>query len=223
MNDNDNRDDPVSSTGQALYTINAGGFSATADAIARDADTECIWFLSMVGSQTALKAIWASLLKQPPDVAHVIKGVEGGAFEGNYRRCIVPPQTIGTWTTKIARLPASGGYHALVYTRMAELAFERDDFLLLSRDETGAPELHHRFLDRRSPLPLHHSWASWLWRRGLDTGEIVPLESSGIFAYRCEPDGDLLREDLSDAVVAGILTLAEEEPAKLGEGGLGDG
>ena len=58
--------DPASDTRQALFTISAGGFSATADAFARDDITEGLWFLSMVGSQTALKAIWASLLKQPP-------------------------------------------------------------------------------------------------------------------------------------------------------------
>ena len=59
-------EDPASSAGQALYTISAGGFSATVDAFARDEKTDGLWFVSMVGSQTALKAIWASLLKQPP-------------------------------------------------------------------------------------------------------------------------------------------------------------
>ena len=62
---------------EALYTINAAGFSATADAFARDPHSQGLWFLSMVGSQTALKAIWASLLKQPPDVAHLIQGPMG--------------------------------------------------------------------------------------------------------------------------------------------------
>ena len=56
-----------------LYTISAGGFSATADAFARDPDTEGLWFLSMVGPQTALKAIWAALLKQPADAAHTAR------------------------------------------------------------------------------------------------------------------------------------------------------
>ena len=60
--------------GEDLFTISAGGYSATADAFARDPDTGGLWFLSMVGPQTALKAIWASLLKQPPDTAHLIKG-----------------------------------------------------------------------------------------------------------------------------------------------------
>ncbi|MDE2778161.1 MAG: hypothetical protein OXI91_00590 [Chloroflexota bacterium] len=75
-----NGEDPASSAEQALFTISAGGYSATADAFARDPDTGGLWFLSMVGPQTALKAIWASLLKQPPDAAYIIRGIEGMAL-----------------------------------------------------------------------------------------------------------------------------------------------
>ena len=157
-----------------LFTISAGGFSATVDAFARDERTEGLWFVSMVGSQTALKAIWASLLKQPPDTAHLIRGADGMALHGGYERCIIPYETIGTWTTKIARLPVTGGWHALVYTKTAEYGFEKGSFLLLAQSREEAPALHHRFLDKRSPLPLHGSWADWLWQRGLDNGEIVP-------------------------------------------------
>ena len=182
-----------------LYTITAGGFSATADAFARDDATDGLWFVSMVGSQTALKAIWASLLKQPPDTAHIIKGADGMALSGGYKRCVVPHETVGTWTTKIARLPVSGGWHAL-----------------LAQAEDEAPALHHRFLDKRSPLPLHGTWADWLWRRGLDEGEIVPLQSVGVSAYRCSPKAGKLREDLSGAVASGWLTLPKEEEASDG-------
>ena len=201
--------DPLSSTGLALHTINAGGFSATVDAFARDKNTDGLWFLSMVGSQTALKAIWASLLKQPPDIAHLIRGADGMPLTGGYQRCSIPYDTIGTWTAKIAKLPVSGGYHALVYTRTAEYAFERDSFLLLAQSEEEAPALHHRFLDRRSPLPLHDSWAGWLWDRGLANGEIVPLQTVGVSAYRCSPDAERLRDDLSQAVAQGRLTLPD--------------
>ena len=62
---------------------------------------------------------------------------------------------------------------------MAEYAFERDTFLLLAPGEDEAPALHQRFLDRRSPLPLHRAWAEWLWRRGLARREIVPLAVGG--------------------------------------------
>ena len=203
-------EDPVSSTGQALYTISAGGFSATVDAFARDDRTEGLWFVSMVGSQTALKAIWASLLKQPPDAAHLIRGADGMALTGGYQKCVIPYETIGSWTTKIARLPVSGGWHALVYTKQAEFSFEKDSFLLLARTEEEAPGLHHRFLDKRSPLPLHGSWAVWLWERGIDNEEIVLLQSVGVSAYRCSPKPKKLREDLSDAVASGRLTLPRE-------------
>ena len=212
---NADTEDPASSTAQALHTISAGGFSATADAFARDEEAETIWFLSMVGSQTALKAIWASLLKQPPDPAHIIRGADGMALSGGYQTCTVPFQTIGTWTTRIARLPVSGGWHALVYTKMAEYAFERDSFLLLAQSEDEAPALHHRFLDKRSPLPLHGSWAGWLWERGLSEGEIVPLQSAGVSAYRCSPRAGRLREDLSGAVAAGRLTLPTQTALEL--------
>ncbi len=193
-----------------LHTVTAGGFSATADAFARDPDTEGLWFLSMVGAQSALKAIWAALLKRPPETAHLLAGRDGTALSGGFHRCEVPNETLGTWTTKIARLPMSGGWHALVYTRMAEYAYERDAFLLLAPGEEEGPALHHRFLDRRSPLPLHRSWAGWLWRRGLARGEIAPLQSAGIHAWRCQPDAEALREDLSVAVGSGLLTLSPE-------------
>ena len=177
---------------------------------ADDDRTEGLWFVSMVGSQTALKAIWASLLKQPPDTAHIIKGADGMALSGGFQRCQVPYETIGTWTTKIARLRGTGAWHALVYTKTAEFSYEKDSFLLLAQSEAETPALHHRFLDRRSPLPLHGSWADWLWQRGLKEGEIVPLQSVGVSAYRCSPKSDKLREDLSYAVASGSLTLPEE-------------
>ncbi len=194
-----------------LYTVTAGGFSATADAFARDPESHGLWFLSMVGAQTSLKAIWASMLKQPPDPAHIIRGADGMALSGGYQRCVIPQQTIGTWTTKIARLPASGGWHALVYTKMAEFASGHDSFLLLAHEGDDVPALHHRFLDRRSSLPLHHTWADWLWRRGLASGEIAPLQSAGITAHVCRPDAESLREDLSRAVAEGVLVLPEED------------
>ena len=61
-----------------------------------------------------------------------------------------------------------------------------------------------------APLPLHGTWAGWLWERGLEEGEIVPLQSVGVSAYRCSPKAKKLREDLSDAVASGRLTLPRE-------------
>ena len=196
---------------ESLFTISAGGFSATCDAFARDEPSDGLWFLSMVGSHTSVKAIAACLLKQPPKIAHIIQGADGMALSGGYQRCSIPYSTIGTWTNKTVKLPVSGGYHSLVYTKLAEYASEDDRFLLLAQSEEDAPHTHYRFLDRRSPLPLHPSWAQWLWRRGLEKEEIVPLQAAGIVAYRCHPNAKSLKEDLSEAVASGRLTLPEEE------------
>ena len=123
-----------------------------------------------------------------------------------------PLRTVGTWTTKIAKLPVSGGWHALVYTKLAEYASENDQFLLLAQTEEGsAQDTHYRFLDKRSPLPLHPSWSDWLWRRGLQKEEITQLQSAGVVAYRCNPNAESLKEDLSEAVASGLLTLPGEE------------
>ena len=62
------------------HTITAGGFSASCDGFAREPETDGLWFLSMVGSQTALKAIWTALLKQPPEAAFLIGGADGMVY-----------------------------------------------------------------------------------------------------------------------------------------------
>ena len=203
---------PASSAGQAtqLYTITAGGFSATVDAFASDPEQNQLWFVSMVGAQTSLKAIWAALLNSPPQPAFLIKGAADGIHEGGYESYQIPESSIGTWKTKIARLPQAGAWHAMVYTQMAELSFERDAFLLLTPDAAEAPALHLRFLNQRSELPLHHSWADWLWEHGLDSGAIRPLKSEGLHAWSCYHDPDLLESELSAAVKYGALKLPRE-------------
>ena len=193
-----------------LYTITAGGFSATCDAFATDAEQNHLWFVSMVGAQTSLKAIWAALLNSPPSPAFLIKGAVDDLHEGGYERCQIPEHSIGTWKTKIARLPQAGAYHAMVYTQMAELSFERDAFLLLTPDASAAPALHLRFLNQRTELPIHHSWADWLWQQGLENEAIRPLKSAGLHAWSCYHDPQQLETELSAAVKYGALKLPRD-------------
>ena len=93
---------------------------------------------------------------------------------------------------------------------MAELSFERDAFLLLTPDPEQAPELHWRFLNQRTELPLHRSWADWLWEQGLENEAIRPLKSEGLHAWSCYHDPDQLEMELSAAVKYGALKLPRE-------------
>ena len=65
----------------------------------------------------------------------------------------------------------------------------------------------HRVFD----LPLHQSWAKWLWDRGFTSGETKALHSVGIHAYRCRPDVRQLEEDIGAAVRRRRLAVPDED------------
>ncbi len=192
-----------------LYTASANGFSATSDAWARDPLDGHIYLLSMVGPQTALKAIWAAMLKRTPDPLFLIEGADGMAVSGGYKRCSIPPHTVGTWTTKTMRLPVSGGFHSLVYTKLAEYTHDAPGFLLLSEADEPPLEAYYRFLNRRTSMPLHPSWASWLWTKAERNSDVLRLESAGINAWLCTTNEDRLRVDVPEGIANGVLTIEE--------------
>ena len=178
-----------------LLTIRAGGFSATVDGCARDADE--LWFVSMLGHQQAVRAIWARLVKG--EAAYLSETELGG------QPVPLAHEAWGTWRFSGLRLPSGSAYHGMLVPELAAFAADRRDFLLLARQPDEARHLHYRFLNRRLDLPLHPSWAEWLWRRGLENGEVKMLTSVGVHAFRCRPEPDALREDIGDAVRRRVL------------------
>ncbi len=173
-----------------LLTIRAGGFTATVDGCARGGNE--LWFLSMLGHQQAVRAIWARLVKGE---AAFLSGTELGGEPTPLAR-----EAWGTWRFTGMRLPSGSAYHGMLIPEIAAYATNRLDFLLLVGEQDVAAQLHFRFLARRLDLPLHASWADWLWRRGLETEGVQELESAGLRAYRCRPRQEALRVDISDAV-----------------------
>lgn len=180
-----------------LLTIRAGGFSATVDGCARSEDE--LWFVSMLGHQQAVRAIWARLVKG--EAAYLSETELGGEPVPLAR------EAWGTWRFSGMRLPSGSAYHGMLVPEVAAYAADRRDFLLLARQRDEEAHLHYRFLNRRLDLPLHPSWAEWLWRRGLENGEVEPLTSVGLQAFRCQPEPDALRDDIGDAVRRRVLSV----------------
>jgi hypothetical protein len=159
----------------------------------------------MLGSQQSVRALWARLVKG--ETAYLSESDLGS----DASECWLAREAWGTWRFHGARLPASAAYHGMLVPDLAAYACERQDFLVLARDKDEAPALHYRFLNRRVDLPLHPSWAEWLWDRGLASGETEALRSVGIHAYRCRPDVAQLEEDISATVRRGRLTVPDED------------
>ena len=191
-----------------LPVLQAGGFSATVDAFAWEPDPDPgarqmrLWFLSLLGPQESVKALWARLVKSEV----VTLSFEG---LGNAHFCALAPEGPRAWRFYTANLRAAAAYHAVLVPEAALYGGERPDFLLLVRQPEEAPMLHYRFLNRRLDLPLHPEWASWLWDRALRIGEAVALESRGLRAYRCLPNPEKLAVDLGAALREGVLGLIE--------------
>jgi hypothetical protein len=194
--------------GSPLPILQAGGFTATVDAFAWEPDPDpaahCmrLWFVSLLGSQQAVRALWARLVRG-----------ELATFSrqalGQVQFCALAPEGPRTWRSYCASLPAAAGHQLVLLPEAASHRATRADFLLLPRTEEEAPLLHFRFLDRRVDVPLHANWHSWLWERALSRGEAVALEAEGLRAYRCAPNPDALAADLADAVRRGVLRVPE--------------
>ena len=184
--------------------IRCAGFAGAVDAYARDGAD--LWFISMISNQQSIRALWARLLKGEPAV------ISDDALMGG-RYCALAPQARADCRFHTMRLPVSGATHAMLVPSAALYAGEGRDFLLLARAEADAPALHYRFLSRRIDLPLHPSWSDWLWARGLDAGEIRPLDAHGIHAWRCVPDVEALQTALGRALRGHRIPVPAEELA----------
>lgn len=201
-------DVPTAVACQSLSVVQAGGFGASLDALAGEPDSASetprmwLWFVSLIGSQQALKAIAARLLKGD------VVAISCEAL-GQVRFCALAHQGPKGWRTFTAKLPASGGYQLVLLPEVARLGAARQEFLLLPRSPDEAPALHFRFLDRCVDIPLHASWSDWLWARALRTGEAVPLEAKGTLAYRCRPDLRALADDVSAMIRRGELAISD--------------
>lgn len=171
--------------------IRCAGFGAAVDACVTDRNE--LWFVSMLGNQQSLRALWARLLKGEPAV------ISEDVFTGGHLYTLASDARAAL-RFHATRLPVTGAMHALLVPDAALYATERQDFLLLARSEAEAPDLHYRFLSRRIDLPLHASWTRWLWERGLQSGEVRPLDAFGIHAWRCIPDLDALQPALARAL-----------------------
>ncbi len=214
-----------------LPRIQVGGFGATVEAYALDDDPgvrgqACLWLVSLIASRQAVEAIWAALVTGK--TALLSTRAVGPACP-----CALAPEGPRGWPSPIVRLRESALAHCLIHPRAAYYANDRADFLLIPRlDPRGMEaiadplvaamvwaalaEQHFRFLNRRVDTPLHPAWADWLWRRAIERGEAVELDSYGLATYRCVPDVAALTADVRAGIRNGELSVPAADESALG-------
>lgn len=199
---------------QPLYQASANQFIATADAwILHEAEPgrpKQLWGLSIIGPQTSVKAIAAAILKAAPETV-AITPITPQQKRAKTQIALRTPES-GKWRAKTARLKMSRAWHCIVYPAMAEYEPppENDDtnFLIIARHGVqAAAGKYAKFLNRRTDIPIHPSWAEWLWERAKTNGEAQRLETpQHTAAWLCRTDEVALKSELSRAVASGELT-----------------
>lgn len=188
-----------------LYSATSNGFTATCDAFVAKDDGKTfaeLKLLSVIGSQQAVKAISAAILKSNAEAV----GLRPEKDESDLPRLSALRQPMSHWRTRTMRLPQTKAWHTLIYSVALEYNREEPGFVLLGEPGAGnAVDRHLQFLNRRIALPIHPEWKDWLWQRGLHKGEIAPLLAYGVSAWECAPDQEALKADISRGIRDGIL------------------
>lgn len=137
------------------YRIIVEGIEAYCFDLIVDKETsQCAYFLSLAGYQTAVKGILANFLKG--ETLAVTIGKKTYWFN----------RLSGGYLMKIKKMP-SQYCHGMVVAKMigSQNGEEQSkEFLLITKDLDKVKDQFYRCLDARTEVPLDPSWAEWLWR-----------------------------------------------------------
>jgi hypothetical protein len=137
-----------------LYPIHAMGIQAyCSDLIVDPTDLETVYFMSVAGYQATVKGIVANLLEH-----------YGISIEIDGSNHYLTRASLG-YKAEIKKLP-SGFAHAVLFPKLAlpKSDEERQNtFFVMTDNSNELLTLFFRHLDEKTEIPLHPSWARWLW------------------------------------------------------------
>ena len=138
-----------------LYNIHTMGIQAhCSDLIIDPEDMETIYFVSVCGYQVTVKGIVANLLED--------SGISIKVNDEDYD--LVRSDT--GYNVQMKKLP-SGLVHAVVITKLALPKNDEEKqnrFFVITKEQPDILPLFFKHLDEKTEIPLHPSWASWLWK-----------------------------------------------------------
>jgi len=159
-------------------------------------------FLSVGGPAEAVKAVLAALGRRQSLSLHRHTGPgwtsAGWLFANGKHRILT------------RKLPC-GQVHGVFYAETALPGSRSQGFTLLLPEALKAEAVvrFYRHLDLRTPLPLHPSWAPWLWETFQVRGWLRPLEGEGPWlGWEVSWEEELLQKLAAEAVRVGVLQVS---------------
>jgi hypothetical protein len=178
----------------ALYPIQSMGIKAwCSDLIIEPEDSETIYFMSICGYQATVKGIVANLLENC-GISIEVDGIEHDLIRSDTGYKVL-----------MKKLP-SGLIHAVVLPKQAIPNNDEDSrnlFFVFAKRDQDILTLFFRHLDDKTEIPLHPSWASWLWEAFAKKGDwLTELQTlAGNFkGYRFDYQPSHLHDLIANAI-----------------------
>ena len=138
-----------------LYPIHTLGIHAyCSDLIVDPCDSETVYFMSVAGYQATVKGIIANLLDN-----------YGINLEVDGNKHYLTRGSFG-YKAQLKKL-SSGLVHGVLFPKLALPKSDddgQDTFFIVTDKRDELLTLFFRHLDEKTDIPLHPSWANWLWK-----------------------------------------------------------
>lgn len=172
--------------------ISHQGFSAHLESLlTQPSQTPLAYLISMVGSREAVLALHAMLIKREPLLVR-------DASKSHYVRS-------GFDYSLAHHRLSSGRHHALIFSKPIV-----EQQVLIARNEADLVARHYGAWSAHCEVPLHPSWADWLWRTAQQYGYLSPLVGHNLVGCSINFHAEM-GEKVRRAIQLGILTVGQTQ------------
>lgn len=176
----------------AILKVQCGGFTVWCDGFRTTGEyTASLVFLSMFGTQTAVRAVWATLAGKKRNTSIDIGGEHVKLDEQarySTMRSLLSPQCVHIVLV-----------HPFATSMVSPFSLS---YYLLS--DTPEEQFWPRF-NRMCQVPMRHSWRQAIWELGLKLKMIRPMFGIGLPGYVVDVDSEEWTKAVTAAVKAGEL------------------
>lgn len=192
-----------------LYADFEGAVSLVESYLVDDYDE--VRFLSLGGPAEVVKAVLAAA-KLPGSRLTLFRPKAPGSLHQRGREYVGPLLATATPSRLLCKRLPCGQVHGVLYPDTTPSETPRAFTLVLPKaEEASAPERLLRLIDARTTLPLHLSWAGWVWRFLEESGDITPLNGIGHWVgWEIRWNDRQMTQELAEAEKAHRLEITEE-------------